>query len=116
MAVEIINQLFSKHQISIITARPLCFRDVTTEWLGHHKVSYHNISFTEDKLQECMNSRVDVLIDDAPHYAIEFALNKRPVILFEQPYNISIDKDLIYRATNWKEVKMNIENLEFIIK
>jgi uncharacterized HAD superfamily protein len=113
MAVEILQQLFSQHQISIITARPLLFRDVTIKWLQHHKIEYHNIAFIENKLQECMNCNVDVLIEDGPHYAEEFALVNRSVILYEQPYNLSVtvNNDFIFRASNWIEVKKHIDYL-----
>ncbi|MEF3305364.1 5' nucleotidase, NT5C type [Paenibacillus sp. GYB003] len=91
MAVEILQELSDQHQISIITARPLFFRDVTIYWLKNHNIHFNNITFTENKLQECMNSKV---------------------ILFEQPYNLSVTNDLIYRATNWFEVKRHIDYLK----
>ncbi|WP_165972288.1 5' nucleotidase, NT5C type [Paenibacillus piri] len=112
MAVEILQQLYNHHRISIITARPLLFRDVTVEWLKLYNINYHNISLIENKLQECINLNVDVLIDDGPHYAEEFALANRPVILYEQPYNLSVTNDLVYRASNWIEVKKHIDYLE----
>ncbi|MDQ0896835.1 MULTISPECIES: hypothetical protein [unclassified Paenibacillus] len=112
MAVEILQQLFNQHQLSIITARPLLFRDVTIEWLKHYKINYHNITLVENKLQECINSEVDVLIDDGPHYAEEFALVNKPVILYEQPYNLSVTHDFVFRASNWIEVKKHIDYLE----
>ncbi|MDF2652756.1 MAG: hypothetical protein K0Q73_8561 [Paenibacillus sp.] len=112
MAVEILQQLFNQHQISIITARPLLFLDVTVEWLKHHKINYHNIALVENKLQECISSKVDVLIDDGPHYAEEFALVNKPVILYEQPYNLNVTNDLVFRASNWIEVKKHIDYLE----
>ena len=112
MAVEILQQLYNQHQISIITARPLLFRDVTMEWLKHHKINYHNITLVENKLQACIHSKVDVLIDDGPHYAEEFALANKPVILYEQPYNLSVANEFVYRASNWIEVKKHIQYLE----
>ncbi|MNI08040.1 5' nucleotidase, deoxy (Pyrimidine), cytosolic type C protein (NT5C) [compost metagenome] len=112
MAVDILQQLFNQHQISIITARPLLFRDVSMEWLKHHKINYHHITFTENKLQVCMDTQVDVLIDDGPHYAEEFALDNKPVILMDQPYNRAVAHDLIYRASNWSDVKRHIDYLE----
>ncbi|WP_409340643.1 5' nucleotidase, NT5C type [Paenibacillus sp. MBLB4367] len=112
MAVEILRQLFHEHQLSIITARPLLFRDVTMEWLKRHQIHYHNLTFTENKLQVCMDAKIDVLIDDGPHYAEEFALVKKPVILYEQPYNLSVTNDFVYRASNWNEVKKHIDDLE----
>ncbi|MBW7457200.1 hypothetical protein ACFOLF_23395 [Paenibacillus sepulcri] len=57
-------------------------------------------------------SRVDVLIDDGPHYAEEFALANKPVILYEQPYNSSVTNDLVLRAADWIEVKQHIDSLE----
>lgn len=112
MAVEILQQLYSRHQLSIITARPQYFRDVTIEWLALHNINYHQIAFVENKLEVCMNSKVDVLIDDGPHYAEEFALANRPVILYEQPYNLSVTNERVYRAANWLEVQKHIEYLE----
>lgn len=112
MAVEVLQELFISHQISIITARPLLFRDVTINWLKHNGIRYHNIAFTENKLQECLDSQINVLIDDAPHYAKEFADKNIPVILFEQPYNTSVNIDLVYRASNWLEINRRINDLD----
>lgn len=111
-AVEVLQKLFQRHKVSIITARPLLFRNVSIEWLKLHKIDYDHIVFTEDKLQECVNLQVDILIDDGPHYAEEFALRNRPVILFEQPYNLSVTNDFVYRAANWLEVKKHIDYVE----
>ncbi|MGQ7888968.1 5' nucleotidase, NT5C type [Paenibacillus violae] len=95
-----------------ITARPLLFRDVTIDWLKYHGVRYTSIAFTENKLQECIDSEVSVLVDDAPHYAKEFAEKNIPVILFEQPYNTFVKIDMVYRASNWLEVSRRISELE----
>jgi len=110
-ALEVLEYLYNKYEISFITARPLFFRDVTIEWLNSHKINYHHISFTENKLGECQKLNVDVLIDDAPHYAEEFVLSNKPVILYEQPYNLHINHKLVYRARDWNDVKKNIESL-----
>lgn len=112
MAAETLRQLFDRHQLTIITARPQLFREVTVKWLEHHNIHYHNIILTDYKLQECVRSMVDVLIDDGPHYAEAFALAKRPVILYEQPYNLSVANEFVFRASNWIEVKQHIEFLE----
>lgn len=113
MAVEILNSLSKVHKISIITARPLQFRDVTIEWLTLHKINYNYLVFTENKLQECIDSKVDVMIDDGPHYAEEFSQLNRPVILYNQPYNVSIlYNNYVYRASNWNEVQNHINDIE----
>ncbi|MFB9326362.1 hypothetical protein ACFFSY_10595 [Paenibacillus aurantiacus] len=115
-AIEVLQELSLSHQISIITARPLLFRDVTIDWLKHHGVRYDNIAFTENKLQECIDSEVSVLVDDAPHYAKEFADKNIPVILFEQPYNTSVKIDTVYRASNWLEVRSRISALQVSLR
>lgn len=114
MAVEILQELFKEHQITIVTARPQHFQDVTMAWLEKYKIQYHQISMVENKLQECIRIGVDVLIDDAPHYAEEFAAAQKPVILYEQPYNRSIANEYVYRAANWMEVKKHIDHLASI--
>ncbi|MBD2866340.1 5' nucleotidase, NT5C type [Paenibacillus oceani] len=112
MAVDILQELYGRHQLSIITARPPCFREVTMDWLKRHDISYHHIAFVENKLQACMDAKVDVMIDDGPHYAEQFGRANRPVILYEQPYNLSVAGDRIYRAANWMEVRKHIDCLE----
>ncbi|PWW05188.1 putative HAD superfamily protein [Paenibacillus cellulosilyticus] len=108
-AVEVLQQLYRQHRLSIITARPLLFRDVTLEWLAQHGIAYHDIAFVEDKLQQCADSKVDVLIDDGPHYAEQFVQVGRPVILMEQPYNLSVPShDLLFRATGWADVQKHL--------
>lgn len=116
MAVDIMQQLFNQHQISIITARPLLFRDVTIKWLRLHNINYHNITFIENKIQQCMDGKVDVLIDDGPHYADQFARIHKPIILYDQPYNLSVANDFVYRATNWTEVKKHIDYLDSMLR
>ncbi|KRF13676.1 5' nucleotidase, NT5C type [Paenibacillus sp. Soil787] len=111
MAIEALGQLIQDHQVSFITARPEKFRTVTTDWLKLYKFMYHNITFTENKLQACTDLKIDVLIDDAPHYAEEFAYQNKPVILYDQPYNRHIANNMVYRATDWNEVKKHLKNL-----
>jgi uncharacterized HAD superfamily protein len=111
MAVDILRELYGLHRLSIITSRPVHFRDVTLNWLTRHNIHYHRIIFAEDKLKECLDFDVDVLIDDGPHYAEEFAREGKPVVLFEQPYNSSIDDNLVLHASNWLEVKNHINQL-----
>lgn len=112
LAAEILHELFARHRITIITARPPLFRQVTVDWLEHYKIRYHHIVLTENKLRECTRLGVDVLIDDGPHYAEEFARAGKPVILYEQPYNLSIASELVFRAAGWPEVRKHIERLD----
>lgn len=110
-AVEVLSSLYRKHKISFITARPMFCRDVTIKWLDHYNINYHHISFVENKLGECENLQVDILIDDAPHYAEEFIASNRPYILYDQPYNQHVSHALVFRAKNWLDISEHIESL-----
>jgi uncharacterized HAD superfamily protein len=111
LAIETLCQLIQDHHVSFITARPEIFRNVTTDWLKFYKFMYDDITFTENKFQACADLKIDVLIDDAPHYAEEFSHRNIPVILYDQPYNRHIVHDLVYRASDWTEVKQHLKNL-----
>ncbi|MEW9699483.1 hypothetical protein [Paenibacillus sp. SI8] len=111
MAVEVLRELFARHRLSIITARPPLFREVTVRWLRHHGVDYHAIALTADKLRHCVDSEVDVLIDDGPHYAEQFTAAGMPVILYDQPYNRTVTGAHVRRAANWLEVKQHIDEI-----
>lgn len=111
-AIQTLASLFKHNTISIVTARPTQFRDVTVKWLEYHSVQYNNIVFIEDKLKECLKLQVEVMIDDGPHYAEEFAQRGMPVILYEQPYNRFIKHEFVYRAVDWSEVKAHIDYLQ----
>lgn len=115
-AMEVLQLLYDVHEITIITARPPLFYNVTVEWLNFYNVKYHHIAFTENKLQECQRAGVDVLIDDGPHYAEEFAMMSKPVILYDQPYNRDVQHQLVYRAHHWREVYEHIKSLETVVK
>ncbi len=110
-AVAVMQAWYAQHQISIITARP-AFHEVTREWLERHHVPYHALVFTEDKYAHCASHAVDVLIEDGPHYAEEFARHDRPIVLLDHPYNHHVTGDSIYRAHDWREVDHHLKALE----
>ncbi len=111
-ALQNLEEMYRRHKVSFITARPEFCQDVTVEWFKYYNVNYHHLSFTEDKLAECQALGIDVLIDDAPHYAEQFVQSNQPFILYDQPYNRHIHHELIYRARNWMEVMQHIADIE----
>lgn len=110
-ALEVLGQLYQNHKISFITARPMFCKDITIQWLNQHHIGYHDLIFTEDKLAKCQELNVDLLIDDAPHYAEEFVLCNKPYVLYDQPYNRHVEHELILRARSWMEVQQHVERL-----
>lgn len=110
-AVETLQELYLQHQITIMTARPESFREVTASWLSDFSVPYNQLVFLENKLEQCKACQADVLIDDGPHYAEQFAQAQRPMILYDQPYNANVSSPWVHRAKDWKEVSQHLSRL-----
>ncbi len=104
-AVEIVKELYSNYELTIMTARPELFSDVTCKSLQHHNIPFHEIRFTRDKYNLCQAMNIDILIDDAPHYAVEFSSKGKSFIIMDQPYNRFVDHNLVKRVTDWHEVR-----------
>ncbi|WP_127529597.1 5' nucleotidase, NT5C type [Paenibacillus kobensis] len=112
LAAERIRQLSGEHQISFITARPARYRDVSIDWLKRHQFTFDNMVCTVNKLQYCIDTNVDLLIDDGPQYAEPFARARKPIILFDQSYNRHVESsEFVYRAADWTEVKNRVDAL-----
>ncbi len=103
-AVEVVKKLFRTYQLTILTARPDLFYDVTLKWLQFHDIPFHDIVFEREKFRICESLNIDMLIDDAPHYAMEFSSKGKRFMIMDQPYNRNINHNLIHRVTEWKEV------------
>ena len=106
-AKEVIDRLIADgHEIYIITARWLADREVeigenmrkmVKSWLSENKISYDKIFFTKsDKLQYCIDNKIDLMIDDAPKN-IKKISTVLPVICFDATYNRECIGDKIIR-------------------
>ncbi len=103
-AVAVVNQLSKKYRLTIMTARPDVFSRVTYDWLRHHRIEFNDLVFERDKFATCQTLNVDVLIDDAPHYAQEFSEKGKHFVIMDQPYNRQVEHSLIRRASGWQQV------------
>jgi uncharacterized HAD superfamily protein len=110
-AVETVKKLYDNYQLTILTARPDLFTDVTLKWLNHHEIPFHRLIFDKEKFMACESLNIDVLIDDAPHYAKEFTAKGRRFLIMDQPYNRNIDHDLMHRVKDWTQVAKIIAEL-----
>ncbi len=103
-AIEIIHKLHSRHQVTIMTARPEMYYSVTVESLGRLGIPFHDLVFARDKFATCERLKVDMLIDDAPHYALEFSTKGKQFMIMDQPYNRDLNHHLIHRVNGWRQV------------
>lgn len=120
-ASDIIKDLKNNgSRIHIITKRQFAsensprgekIRNLTKLHLLNHDIPYDTISFTDgNKLKECLDLNIDVMIEDNPD-AIKHLSLFIPVIVFDTPYNQGILGDNIYRAHDWLAVKKIIDEL-----
>ncbi len=109
-----INKLIADgHTIVLITHR--VFPDynqpekTTTEWLAKRKINYHKliISQSPDKTQECIENKVDIMVDDRASQCKKMIANGVKCILMLTKYNKE-DADGVPFARNWADLYKEI--------
>jgi uncharacterized HAD superfamily protein len=85
-AIDGISRL-GRHEIWIITHRPLATQRLTESWLGQHKVRYDHIVFVEDGHKMSAGPKFDVFVEDYLVEARKFAEAGVLTLLFNQPWN-----------------------------
>ena len=85
-AIEGLSAL-SKHEIWLVTGRPMSTQSLTLSWLKDHNVNYDNIVFDRrgDKLS--VGPTFDVFVEDFTEEANTIAKAGIFTILFDQPWN-----------------------------
>ena len=111
-AIEGLSAL-SKHEIWIVTSRPMSTQNLTLSWLQDNKISYDHIVFGRrgDKLS--VGPIFDVFIEDFIEETNVITAAGIFAILFDQPWNhISKIPANCKRAYNWDDVLLMIKDLE----
>lgn len=122
-ALEIIKLLAPEHRLCIITARPHVIRQETEQWLSNHfPNSFHCINLTNQwhgvgekqlKSQVGKKHKIDIMIDDSLHHALDCASQGIHVLLadFGYPWNKSEKlPENIKRVRSWEEIIEEIES------
>lgn len=76
----------------------------TVQWLDENRIPYRDLCFLGDKPQV----EADAYIDDAPHNIEALRQAGNTVIVFDQPYNRSLDG---LRAHSWEEAERIVADL-----
>lgn len=119
-AKETLIKLKEKHSLSIITAREDFMKELTLTWLEKHfgKDFFENIYFSafskihKCKSQICEDYAFELLIEDAPAYALNTSKKGIKVFLMDCPWNKNLEenKNLI-RVKNWLDIEEKINEL-----
>lgn len=120
-AVESVNELYKKHYICIVTARPNYSYESTLKWLLSNGFKYHDFVCNVGLGRIELN--IDVLIDDSPTYTLGFVKKGKIAILFDQPWNRNLDPEFdgyanikLYRCKGWDEIVGLLNKLGSITK
>lgn len=112
-AKEVINRLHDKGcKIIIISFRKAKYlKDpymLTKNWLDENGVKYDKIYVdTGSKVDECIESKVNLFIDDKESHCEEVSEAGIDVILFTNAYNT--EENRFVRKDNWKDIEKYIE-------
>lgn len=105
-AVKGVRKLSSNYMISIVTNRPAYSAEATYRWLRKNRIEFHSLLVGRDIDRLYMG--IDILIDDNPYAAIEFASKKGLSILYSQPWNMTMPRVIksrnIIRCNTWDEI------------
>ena len=101
------------HEIVILTARDnryLTNQYANTmnfyveEWLHKNNIPYDEIIAGPGKKRDkCLRHKLDIMIEDKASNVIEIS-EVIPVLCFDAPYNLSIQKDNVYRVYSWYQI------------
>ena len=129
-ASEVIKKLKEEgNEIYIVTAR--LFTEENTElgdksrkmlesWLENNEVIYDKLIYTggyhsgnsgENKLQICIDSKIDLMIEDCVEN-INNLSNNIPVICYEAAWNQECVGKNIYRCWSWYDVYSKVQHVE----
>ena len=122
-ANEVIDKLKEENEIYIITARGSFLshsaevmtieenRNIVLNWLKKNKIHYDKIIFSpEDKLDICMQNKIDLMIEDKPKN-INTISSEIPVICYHANYNEQCNGKNIYRCYSWYDIYRKIKKI-----
>lgn len=119
-----INQLSRKNELYVLTSRPEISRSQTETWIAKHfPLLLQNLYFTSDfhpnnskpKSGLCLDLRIELMLEDAPDYALECAESGIKTLLFKKPWNKKVRHKNITRVENWQEALKEISSTNLYI-
>lgn len=124
-ASEVIKKLKDDgYKIYIITARWLTnrkdsvgnkMRETVKNWLAENDITYDELIFTksdnENKFQEIIDNKIDLMIEDSPTNINELA-NITHVFCYNTDYNKNCNGENITRCYSWYDIYKKISQIK----
>jgi len=126
MAPWVIGTLSQRHEIYLLTARPISLIEelalpaghttafITQQWLRQHHIPYNSLIFTPvDKREAIQKHAIDIIIEDNPEF-LELVINQRSLTVFcyHADYNVHIRGENVIRVYSWHHILDQIRQLE----
>ena len=115
--IKTIQKLKKENEIYIITARNEyglpqklygTMQQMVKEWLAKNKIEYDRLIFTQDKLKECKENKVDIMIEDCPSI-IEKLSDDIKLFCFDADYNKKVSGKNVIRVYSWYDILEKIK-------
>jgi 5'(3')-deoxyribonucleotidase len=108
------------HEPELLTSKPKWAESQVWTWLGRWKPAVNRVTITDLETPKHRRSDADVLVDDKPSNVLDWLKSDkhREAILFDQPWNRSVDVlapvagGRLWRAKNWEDVLRIIDLME----
>lgn len=121
-AKEVLDKLKADgHNIYIITARASEFEDIEAQskmqdmvknWFVNNELYYDELIFsTVNKLENCRENNIDIMIEDSPHNIKQLA-EFLPIMCFDTRYNKNCEGRNIIRVYSFYDIYEKIKEFE----
>lgn len=117
-ANEVIQELYKKHNITIITARQSqdipsyvnkTLKQITEQWLADNSISYNQLLFTESNKSDVLRTeKIKLMIEDNPEYLKQVSDIPVTFLCFDANYNRITLPANVHRIYSWYEILMYI--------
>lgn len=107
-----IKTLAKNGELVFVTARPMVTRHTTNSVIYRDfDIESDKVYFSKDKDDAVKNIKIDVFVEDGPHYAEAIAQNTNAkVYLMDAPYNKQANHPQITRVRGWQHI-LELEGL-----
>jgi uncharacterized HAD superfamily protein len=121
---SVINRMKECNTMSIITSRPTWLEVKTKNWIEkHYRNSFENVILSNQfgnkskknisaKSQICKECGINLMIEDAPTYALEVANADIKVLLLDRVWNRDIEEhENITRVNSWRDIEKCLKDI-----
>ena len=119
-AIPSLKELLKKHEVIVVTGRPLKYNSKVVDWFKHHLKRKLEIIHAGEfikgqaatKAEICKENGISILLEDGPETALNCANSGVKVILFDNPWNKNTKHKNITHVNGWKEAMKEIKSFE----